>query len=194
MTVFQRRAFHPDHGWAYNDFIILPGYIDFAPDDVNLESRLKRNITLKSPLVSSPMDTVTEADMAIGLALMGGIGIIHYNNTPQKQAEEVKKVKRYENGFIMNPKVLSPENTVADLQRIKENYGFSGIPITENGTMNSRLLGIVTNRDIDFETNPMRKLKEVMTTDLVTAPQGVTLSDRQPDPAQLQEGQTAHHR
>ncbi|PKL40062.1 MAG: IMP dehydrogenase [Spirochaetae bacterium HGW-Spirochaetae-1] len=163
-------------GYAYNDFIILPGYIDFAPDDVILESKLTRHISLKSPLVSSPMDTVTEAEMAIGLALMGGIGIIHYNNTPAQQAEEIRKVKRYENGFITNPMVLSPEHTVMDIDRIKEKYGFSGIPITENGTMNSKLLGIVTNRDIDFEPKRNKKIREVMTTDLVTAQKGVSLS------------------
>ncbi|MDR3237142.1 MAG: IMP dehydrogenase [Spirochaetia bacterium] len=164
-------------GWAYNDFIILPGFIDFVPDDVSLESRLTRNITIKVPMVSSPMDTVTEADMAIGLALLGGIGIIHYNNTPEKQAAEVRKVKRYENGFIMNPKVLSPENIIDDIDTIKTQYGFSGIPITEDGKLGSKLVGIVTNRDIDFEGNRGRKLADFMTTNLVTAPQGVTLSE-----------------
>lgn len=164
-------------GWAYNDFIILPGYIDFAPEDVTLETNLSRNIRIKSPLVSSPMDTVTEAKMAIGMALMGGIGIIHYNNSIDKQAGEVAKVKRYENGFINDPKVLSPEHTIGDIDRIKELYGFSGIPITEDGDLNSRLLGIVTNRDIDFETDRDRKLREVMTTDLLTAPQGIDLTE-----------------
>ncbi|MCL1911203.1 MAG: IMP dehydrogenase [Leptospirales bacterium] len=164
-------------GWAYNDFIILPGYIDFVPDDVSLESRLTKNIVIKAPMVSSPMDTVTEADMAIGLALLGGIGIIHYNNTIEKQVEEVKKVKRYENGFITNPIVLSPENTIEDIDNIKAHYGFSGIPITEDGHLGSRLVGIVTNRDIDFEGNHRRKIKDFMTTNLVTAPEGVTLTD-----------------
>ncbi|MCP4138646.1 MAG: IMP dehydrogenase [bacterium] len=164
-------------GLAYNDFIILPGYIDFAPDDVILESNLTRNIRLKSPLVSSPMDTVTEANMAIALALMGGIGIIHYNNTIEVQAEEVMKVKRYENGFILDPMVLSRDHTIADIDNIKEKYGFSGIPITESGKLKSKLLGIVTNRDTDFESNRTKKLSEVMTTDLLTAPKGVSLSE-----------------
>jgi len=169
--------FTQNTGRAYNDFIILPGYIDFAPEDVSLESRLTKNITLKSPLVSSPMDTVTESEMAIGLALMGGIGIIHYNNTPEKQADEIRKVKRYENGFINDPIVLSPDNTIADIDRIKERYGFSGIPITESGELNSKLVGIVTNRDIDFETNRTKKLNDVMSKDPLTAPEGVSLSD-----------------
>ncbi len=163
--------------FAYNDFIILPGYIDFAPEEVILETRLTRNLILKNPIVSSPMDTVTEASMAIGLALMGGIGIIHYNNTIEKQAEEVSKVKRFENGFITNPIVLSPDKTIADIDDIKYRYGFSGIPITENGKLGAKLVGIVTNRDIDFEKDRTRKISEVMTKDLLTAHQGISLSD-----------------
>ncbi|HOP64536.1 MAG TPA: IMP dehydrogenase, partial [Spirochaetota bacterium] len=164
-------------GYAYNDFIILPGYIDFAPDDVILETNLTRNIKIKSPFISSPMDTVTEAEMAIGLALWGGIGIIHYNNTIEQQVEEIRKVKRYENGFINNPLVLSPKHRVSDIDMIKARYNFSGIPITEDGHLNSRLVGIVTNRDIDFEKERTKTLAEVMTTDLLTAEEGITLSD-----------------
>lgn len=164
-------------GYAYNDFIILPGYIDFAPEDANLDTNLTRNIKLKSPFISSPMDTVTEADMAIGLALWGGIGIIHYNNTIEQQMEEIRKVKRYENGFINNPLVLSPRHRVSDIDMIKARYNFSGIPITEDGRLNSRLVGIVTNRDIDFEKDRTKALAEVMTTDLLTAEEGITLSD-----------------
>ena len=140
-------------GLSYNDFIILPGYIDFNPDDVNLETNFTRNVTLKRPLVSSPMDTVTESKMAISLALLGGIGIIHYNNTIEEQVAHVRKVKRYENGFITDPVVLSPEHTIAHIDEIREKHGFSGIPITADGKLNSRLVGIVTNRDIDFETD-----------------------------------------
>jgi IMP dehydrogenase len=168
--------FTKENGFAYNDFIILPGYIDFAPEDVVLESSLTRNIRIKNPLVSSPMDTVTESKMAIALALLGGLGIIHYNNTIEEQAEQVRKVKRFENGFINDPIVLSPGNTLADIDAIKNKYGFSGIPITEDGRLNSLLLGIVTNRDIDFETDRTKKLVDVMTTDLVTAKKGISLN------------------
>ncbi len=169
--------FTKETGWAYNDFIILPGFIDFTPEEVVLESRLTRNIVLKVPLVSSPMDTVTESRMAIGLALLGGMGIIHYNNSIEAQAEEVRKVKRFENGFIIDPIVLSPHHAISDIDSIKDKYGFSGIPVTEDGSLNSLLLGIVTNRDIDFETDRSRKLSEVMTTDLVTAKKGISLAE-----------------
>ena len=165
------------NGVTYNDIIVLPGYIDFNPDEVDLETAFTRNLRLKRPFVSSPMDTVTEAKMAISLALQGGIGIIHYNNTIEEQAEEVRKVKRFENGFITDPLCLSPENTIGDVYLIKEKYGFSGIPITENGKLNSKLVGIVTNRDIDFEKDRSKKIREVMTTDLLTAPKNISLSD-----------------
>ncbi len=170
-------TFLKNTGYTYNDFIILPGFIDFAPEEVNLDTNLTKNIVIKSPIVSSPMDTVTESDMAISMALWGGIGIIHYNNTPEEQAEEVRKVKRYENGFINNPIVLSPEHRISDIDAIKLKYNFSGIPITESGELNSKLVGIVTNRDIDFEKDRNKLLKEVMTPEPLTAPEGVSLPE-----------------
>ncbi len=169
--------FERGDGLTYNDFIVLPGHIDFAATDVGLSTLITRRIALKNPICSSPMDTVTENKMAIGMALLGGIGIIHYNNTPQEQIEEVRKVKRFENGFITDPVVLGPTNTIADVDLISQEQGFSGIPITEDGTLEGKLKGIVTNRDIDFEPDRSLPLQEVMVTDLVTAPEGVTLNE-----------------
>lgn len=124
--------FEKDQGITYKDFLILPGYIDFAPQDVNLETRITRNVKVKLPLISSPMDTVTESRMAITMALLGGIGIIHNNLSIEDQAAQVERVKRYENGFITEPIVLSPKNTIADIDNISERYGFSGVPIGEH--------------------------------------------------------------
>ncbi|MEE1574415.1 MAG: IMP dehydrogenase, partial [Candidatus Neomarinimicrobiota bacterium] len=128
-------------GLTYSDFILLPGHIGFPTEDVDLETSLTRNLRIKKPLVSSPMDTVTESKMAIYLALQGGIGIIHYNNSIEEQAREVRLVKRFENGFITDPVTLGPENTILDVDKIKKTYGFSGIPITEDGTLKTKLIG-----------------------------------------------------
>ncbi len=162
---------------TYNDIILMPGMIDFGPDDVDLSTKVTRDITLRRPLVSSPMDTVTEHQMAIALALQGGIGVIHYNCSVEEQARQVRKVRRFENGFILDPKVLSPDDTVADVRAIKRQHGFSGIPVTADGKRTGKLVGIVTNRDIDFETDHSRPLREVMTTELITAPQGISLQE-----------------
>ncbi|OAF71458.1 hypothetical protein A3Q56_00777 [Intoshia linei] len=160
------------------DIIVLPGYIDFVPDNVNVKSRLSRRISLNVPLLSSPMDTVTESRQAIAMALCGGVGVIHCNCDADYQADQVFKVKKYEQGFILDPKCLSPTNTVADIWHIKKEFGYSGVPITENGKLGSKLVGLVTRRDIDFFSNDDfdTPLKDVMNKfeNLTVAPHGVT--------------------
>lgn len=173
--------FKAGEGLTYDDFLVMPGFIDFAADNVDLTSPLTKKINLKVPLVSSPMDTVTEWEMAIAMGLMGGIGIIHSNNTMEEQAAHIRRVKKYEQGFIKDPICLSPDNTVLDLLKTKEKHGFSGIPITAGGKSGAELLGLVTSRDIDFlKSNEQdKKLAEVMTPkeNLVTAPTSVTLNE-----------------
>ncbi|GBE79078.1 Inosine-5'-monophosphate dehydrogenase [Sparassis crispa] len=163
-------------GLTYNDFLMLPGKIDFGAHEVTTESRVTRNVVLRTPFMSSPMDTVTEGEMAIAMALLGGIGVIHHNQSPEEQAAMVRAVKRHENGFIANPVVLSPSHRVEHVLDVKERLGFAGVPITDTGALGGKLLGIVTNRDIQFRS-PTTPLSEVMTTDLVTAPEGITLQE-----------------
>ena len=149
----------------YKDITLIPNRLpDFERDEVDLTTNFTKRITLKTPFVSSPMDTVTEAEMAILMALMGGIGVIHYNFlTIDEQIEEVEKVKKFQAGFVFNPVVLSPENTIKDVYNVAEKYGFFSVPITENGTLNSKLMGIVTHRDVRYRKDFETKLKEVMT-------------------------------
>ncbi|KAL5488471.1 IMD1 [Sanghuangporus weigelae] len=161
-------------GLTYNDFLLLPGKVDFAAQEVVTETRITRNVVLKTPFMSSPMDTVTEKEMAIAMALLGGIGVIHHNQPASAQAAMVRAVKRHENGFITDPVVLSPGHIVEDVLDIKTRHGFSGIPITDTGALGGKLLGIVTNRDVQFR-DPSTPLTEVMTKNLVTAPVGITL-------------------
>lgn len=175
------QLFGAQEGLTYNDFVMLPGFIDFESAEVDLTSALTRKLTIKTPFISSPMDTVTESNMAIALALMGGVGIIHHNCSIDRQAEEVKKVKKYKQGFILDPICLGPENTLKDLLELKATSGFSGIPITDSGKLGDRLQGMVTSRDVDFlgEDALDRPLSDLMTPreDLVVAQYGCTLEE-----------------
>lgn len=172
-----QELFGQKHGLTYDDIIILPGHIGFGVEVVELNTQLTKKISLSVPLVSSPMDTVTESAMAINMALMGGIGIIHYNNSIDEQVAEVRKVKRYKNGFITDPVVLKPEDKITDVDAIKAKFGFSGVPITVDGRMGSKLVGIVTTRDIDFIKDRNTLIKDIMTTDIVVGHDGCSLEE-----------------
>ena len=155
--------------YGYNDIIFLPSYTDFGVDSVDLSTFLTKKIKLRMPIVSSPMDTVTESNMAIAIASIGGLGIIHNNCSIAKQVQEVTNVKRFENGFIRNPIVLTADTLLSDVKKTSERVGFSGFPVTEDGKLGSRLLGIITKRDFDLVTDLSLTVADVMTTDLIVA-------------------------
>ena len=169
--------FTSKNSYSYNDLILLPGYIDFDTDVILLQSKLTRNISLKLPFVSSAMDTVTESNMAIQMALLGGIGIIHCNNTIKEQVKEVRKVKKFNNGFIANPIALSPENTIEDVKKYTLKYQFSGYPITVDGKVGSKLVGIISSRDTRYIENSNTKIKDIMTTNVITGKEGCSLEE-----------------
>jgi IMP dehydrogenase len=162
------------YAYTFDDLLLLPGASSVLPSEADLSTRLTRRISLNIPLISSAMDTVTEADTAISLARQGGIGILHRNLTPAAQALEAEKVKKSESGMIIEPVTIGPEARIADVLQLMERYRISGIPVVEG----KKLVGIVTNRDLRFETNLAQKVKEVMTKDrLVTAKVGITLEE-----------------
>jgi len=162
-------------GITFDDVLLVPAYSEVLPNQVDLSTNLTKTIKLNIPLMSAGMDTVTENRMAIAMARQGGIGVIHKNMSIEEQAEEVDKVKRSENGVITDPFYLSPEHTLQDANDLMAKYRISGVPITENG---KKLVGIITNRDLKFETDFSKKIKESMTTEgLVTAKEGITLEE-----------------
>ena len=163
-------------GITFDDVLLVPGYSEVIPNEVDLGTKLTNKIRLNIPLMSASMDTVTEYRMAIAMARQGGIGIIHKNMSIEQQAEEVDKVKRSENGVITDPFYLSPDHTLREAEELMAKFHISGVPVTENG----RLVGIITNRDLKFETNFDKKIRESMTSEadgLVTAREGITLEE-----------------
>ena len=161
-------------GLTFDDVLLVPARSNVLPKDVDLTTRLTNKIILNAPIMSAGMDTVTESKMAIAMARQGGIGIIHKNMSIERQAEEVDRVKRSENGVITDPFYLSEDHYLYDAISLMEKYRISGVPITDHG----KLVGIITNRDIRFETNYNKKITEVMTKEpLITAPVGTTLMD-----------------
>ena len=163
-------------GLTFDDVLLVPAYSQVIPRDIELKTKLSKNITLNTPLLTAAMDTVTESRMAIAIAREGGIGIIHKNMSIEQQFEEIDKVKRSENGVIVNPFYLSPDHLVTDANELMAKFRISGVPICENG----KLVGILTNRDLRFMTNFDIKISEVMTKEnLVTAPVGTTLEEAQ---------------
>ncbi len=162
---------------TFDDVLLVPAHSRVHPKDTDVRTRLTRGILLNIPLLSAAMDTVTESKMAIQMAREGGIGIIHKNLTPEAQAAEVDRVKRSESGMILNPITLTPDATLRDAHDLMARFSISGVPIVENG---GRLVGIVTNRDLQFETDLSRSIREVMTSEnLITVPVGTTLDEAQ---------------
>ncbi len=171
--VSTRRAKVRSEGLTYDDVLLVPGRSEVMPRDVDISSRLTRQIRLNIPLVSAAMDTVTESRMAIAMAREGGVGVLHKNMSAEKQAGEVRRVKRSESGMILDPLTLQPDRQVRDARALMARYSIGGIPIVDD---TGRLVGIVTNRDLRFQADDDASLRTVMTTEgLVTAPIGTTL-------------------
>ena len=161
-------------GLTFNDLVLLPGESKVLPKDIDVKTKLTRNISINIPIVSAAMDTVTESETAIALARQGGLGFIHKNMTIEKQALEVEKVKKSESGMIIDPITIDPEQKILEVLNIMEKYKISGVPVVKKGN----LMGIITNRDLRFETNLDKKVKDVMTKDnLATVPVGTTLEE-----------------
>ena len=165
----------PKPGLTFDDVLLVPRYSAVHPREVSTVSRFTRTISLNIPLVSAAMDTVTEADMAIAMARAGGIGVLHKNMTPERQAAEVDRVKRSESGMILNPITLGPDRPLREAYALMRRFKISGVPIVDG---QGRLIGIITNRDLQFERNLDQPIREAMTKDkLVTAPVGTSLDD-----------------
>ncbi len=162
---------------TFDDVLLIPGHSIVHPKDTDVSSLVTRNVSIKIPLLSAAMDTVTESMMAIQMAREGGIGVIHKNLGAEQQAAEVDRVKRSESGMILNPITLTREASLQDAHDLMARFSISGVPIVENG---GRLVGIITNRDLQFETDLGKSIEQVMTSEnLVTVPVGTTLDEAQ---------------
>ena len=174
MTIATRSTF--EEALAFDDVLLKPGHSEVLPSEVNLATRLTSQISLNLPIISAAMDTVTEARLAIAMAQAGGIGVVHRNMTPELQAEEVRKVKRFESGMVVDPITIHPDATLADALGLMRRHSISGIPVVERGESNGksgRLIGILTNRDVRFADNPAQPVSELMTKRLITVAEGV---------------------
>ena len=164
----------PEEAYSFDDVLLIPKYSDVLPKDVSTRTRLTRNLELNIPITSAAMDTVTESHAAISMARAGGIGFIHRNLSIEEQAKEVDKVKKSESGMIIDPLTVHPDQSIAEVLKVMEQYHISGLPVT----VGDKLVGIVTNRDLRFETELNKKVSEVMTKDdLVTVSEGISLED-----------------
>ncbi len=163
---------------TFDDVLLVPHHSEVLPSDVDVSTRLTRNITLAVPITSAAMDTVTESRLAIAMAQLGGMGVVHKNLSITDQASEIDRVKRSESGMIVNPITLSPTGRISEALELMRKYRISGVPITEDGSTEGRLVGILTNRDLRFEENLERSISEVMTRDkLITVAVGTTLQE-----------------
>ncbi|NLH80804.1 MAG: CBS domain-containing protein, partial [Phyllobacteriaceae bacterium] len=169
---------HSPEALTFDDVLLLPGHSEVMPGQVDIRSRVTKEIELNLPILSSAMDTVTEARLAIAMAQAGGIGVIHRNMEPDEQAEQVRQVKKFESGMVVNPIVIGPDATLADALALMSRFKISGIPVVEEGGIGGshlgRLVGILTNRDVRFASNPDQRVYELMTREnLVTVNEGV---------------------
>src|SRR6266516_1749573 len=165
---------------TFDDVLLKPGLAELLPSDADIRSRITRDIPLNIPIVASAMDTVTEAKMAIAMAQAGGLGVIHRNLEPEEQAAQVRQVKKFESGMVVNPVTIQPDATLEDALSLMKNFGISGIPVVENTGKAGpgKLVGILTNRDVRFATDPRQKVAELMTKDrLITVREGVGQAD-----------------
>ena len=164
-------------GYTFDDVLLIPAESHVLPNEVDMSTKLAKNLTLNIPMISAAMDTVTDSKMAISMARQGGLGVIHKNMSIAEQAEEVHKVKRSESGVITDPFFLTPEHKIEEAENLMATYRISGVPIVET-LENRKLVGILTNRDLRFVSNYNQEIKNVMTSEnLITAPVGTSLRE-----------------